>query len=109
MINNKSKYSLMLDSEVTDTYGSNYPDLTTFGINNFSVTTRGTDRKLSYNDCLRFFDVTKEVYGVYNFYDDITLWLNDIEYISDTDTNFERDIKLYSKEDINTWFLKELT
>lgn len=106
---NKSKYTMMKDSDtVTDENGQKYPDLTTLGINNFIVNNKPIDHQLNYNDCLRFFDLTNSLYGSYDFYDDVTLWLNDIEYISDTDTNFEKYIKLFTKTDLDAWFIQEL-
>ena len=104
----RSKYMLMKESEVTDGAGKKYPDLATFDINNFIVNTKAIEHKLNYNDCLRFFDLTKSFYGEYDFYDDVTMWLNDILYMPDTDTNFEKTIKLYAKPDIDNWFIKEI-
>lgn len=101
----KSKYLLMQESEVTDELGNKYPDLATFVINKFTPTVKGIDYPLTYPNCLRFFDLTYDAYQDFNFYDDITLWLNDVEYISDTDTNFDRYIKFYAKTDLNKWLL----
>ena len=98
----------MTDSIVKDENGNSYPDLATFDINRFIVNSRPIERKLSYNDCLRYFDVSNAFYGEYDFYDDISLWLNDILYITDTDTNFEKITKFYTKQDIDAWFIKEL-
>ena len=105
---NKSKYLMMSDSEVTDENGNKYPDLFTFGINKFVVNTKPIDHQLNYNDCLRFFDLTNSLYGSFDFYDDITTWLNDIEYIADEENNFQKYIKLFSKTDIDSWFINEI-
>ena len=101
----KDKYMTMKASEVTDEYGNLYPDLATFPINEIDITTRPVARQLTENDCLRFFDLIYTYYSVFTLYDDLTLWLNDILYISDTDTNFNKNIKLYTKQDIDSWFL----
>jgi hypothetical protein len=107
MVNKKTKYDLMRDSPIaTDTYGNFYADLTTFPINYFSVSAKPTTAQLSENDCLRFCDYIKKVYGQYEFYDDILLWLNDVEYITDTEANFEKYLKNYSMSDISVWYRK---
>jgi hypothetical protein len=113
----KSKYMLMKESTVTDGFGNNYPDLATFKINDFVPKARGIDYQLSEYDCLRFFTLSYQFYSDYNFYDDITLWFNDILWISDIrhtsdrdyqldmGGNFERYLKFYNKQDIDSWLL----
>lgn len=104
----KSKYLLMKDSSQSDEFGNKYPDLTTFPINEFTPQTKAIDYELSSNDCYRFFDLINSYYGSFDFYDDITLWLNDIEYISKEEDNFEKYIRLFQKKDLDRWFLSNV-
>ena len=104
----KSKYNLMKNSIVTDDNGNFYPDLATFPINDIIITKKPIEHSLTYNDCLRFFDLSQSYYGQFDFYEDIVLWLNDIEYISDEENNFEVILKLYTKQDIDAWYIKNL-
>lgn len=102
---NKSKYQMMKESIVTDENGNPYPDIATFPLQSFIATSKPLEVKLSYVDTQRFFDLTYRFYESFDFYDDITLWLNDIDYISDSEENFEKIIKIYSKIDIDNWYL----
>lgn len=103
----KNKYDLMDSSEVTDENGNNYPDLATFPLNQLRLTERPTDYKLAQNDLYRFFDLCYDYYGSFDFYDYLTLWLNDITDISNED-NFEKSIKFYGKNDIDNWYIENL-
>ena len=101
----KNKYQMMKESIVTDNNGNPYPDLATFPLDSFISTSKPIDVKLTYKDTQRFFDLTYDFYDSFDFYDDITLWLNDITYISDSDANYQKIIKIYSKIDIDNWYL----
>ena len=103
----KNKYQLMDYSEVTDENGNNYPDLATFPLNQLRIKERPTDYKLTQNDIYRFFDLCYEYYNSFDFYDYLTLWLNDITDISD-ENNFEKSIKFYGKNDIDKWYIENL-
>jgi hypothetical protein len=94
-------------SEVTDKNGDFYPDITTFPINEIRLTQKPRDYKLEYNDLFRFFNLAYEFYGSFDFYDNLTLWLNNINDISNED-NFEKIIKLYPKTDIDKWFVDNI-
>ena len=98
-----NKYQLMNESEVTDEYGNNYPDLATFPINEIRITQKPANYKLTHNDLYKFFNLTYEYYNNFDFYDFITLWLNDITEISNPD-NFGKEIKFYGKTDIDNWY-----
>ena len=100
----KNKYQMMRDSEVLDKDGNAYPDLATFPIESFVVNTKPMTHHLTQLNVERFFNLIYDVYNSFDLYDDITLWLNDIEYISDKN-NFGREIKLYSKIDLNNWYI----
>ena len=103
----KSKYQLMDASEVTDEYGNNYPDLATFPLNELRLTQKPADYKLNYNNIYRFFVLTYEYYEDFNFYDNLTLWLNDITDISE-ESNFQKNILLYPKNDIDNWYASHI-
>ena len=102
-----NKYDLMNESEVTDEFGNNYPDLATFPLNELRITQKPTFYKMDYNDIYRFFDLTHDYYDKFEFYDYITLWLNDITEISNED-NFQREIKFYGKNDLDKWYKEHL-
>lgn len=102
-----SKYQLMDSSIVTDEHGNNYPDLATFPLNEMRITQKPSDYKLTQNDLCKFFNLTYEYYGNFNFYDNIILWLNDINDIA-SDENFEKNIKLYGKNDIDSWYKENI-
>lgn len=99
---------MMKESVVTDDDGNPYPDIATFPLQDFVVTSKPLETKLSYQDTQRFFDFTYNFYGSFDFYDDITLWLNNIDYISDYHNTFQKNIKIYSKIDIDNWYLSSI-
>jgi hypothetical protein len=103
----KSKYQLMDSSSVMDKNGDFYPDLATFPLNQMRMTEKPRDYKLKYNDLYKFYDLAYEFYDSFDLYDYLTLWLNDITDISD-ESNFERTINLYGKNDIDNWYIENL-
>ena len=103
----KTKYQLMESSVVTDKDGNNYPDLATFPLNSLRVTQKPSDYKLNQNNIYRFFDLMYEYYNDFDFYDYITLWLNDITDIANEE-NFQKNLKFYSKSDLDTWYQEYL-
>lgn len=100
----KTKYEMMQPSEITDFFGKNYPDLATFQIGNFETTIKPMDYKLAQIDTERFYDTIYSFYGTFAFFDDIILWLNDVDWISNSDENFQKTIKIYATTDINNWY-----
>ena len=104
---NRTKYQLMESSVVTDKDGNNYPDLATFPLNELRMTEKPTDYKLNQNNIYRFFDLCYNYYGSFELYDYLTLWLNDINEIAD-ENNFGKNIKFYSKNDIDNWYLENM-
>lgn len=100
----KSKYQLMKDGVYIDEFGNNYPDLATFPIETFTNEIKPIVRELTYNDTQRFFDLSYAFYKDFDFYDDFTLWINNIDQISDSDNTFGKKILLYDKNDIDIWF-----
>lgn len=103
----KTKYQLMDASCVTDKNGDFYPDLATFPLNQLRISEKPSDYKLTQNDLVKFFNLTYQYYGTFDFYDNLTLWLNDINDISDDD-NFEKTIKFYGKNDIDNWYVENM-
>jgi len=103
----KNKYQLMRNSEFTDSDGNNYPDLSTFPLETLVINTKPLNYSLTENDCLRFFDLIYKYYGNFDFYDDMILWLSDVEDIT-LESNFERKINLISKKDLDSWYLSSL-
>jgi hypothetical protein len=103
----KNKYQLMNASVVTDENGDFYPDLATFPLNEMRITERPTDYKLTQNNLYKFFDLCYDYYNSFDLYESLTLWLNDINDISNED-NFEKSIKFYGKNDIDKWYIENL-
>ena len=103
---NKSKYDLMGISEVVDSDGNNYSDVATFEFDKLIFNTKPSSYTLTYNDTQRFFDCVYNLYGEFDFYDDVLLWVNDILDIIDDETYFNKTIKLPSKNDMDEWYLK---
>lgn len=104
----KSKYQLMAESVVTDSEGNAYPDLATFPIEDMDVTVKPALYELTEMNTERFFDLIYQWYGAFDFYDDIILWLNNIRHISDSEENFEKKIQMFSKQDLDDWFVKNM-
>lgn len=100
----KTKYKMMQLSEVSDDFGNNYPDLATFQIGHFVTTIKPMEYQLNQSDVERFYQVSDDFYGAFYFYDDILLWLNDVDWISDDEIWFNKKIKIYSKTDIDNWY-----
>ena len=103
----KSKYQLMDCSCVTDENGNYYPDLATFPLDRIRVTEKPREYNLVQKDLYRFYDLMYEFYGTFNFYDYLTLWLNDINDISNEE-NFNRQITLYGKNDLDKWYIENM-
>lgn len=102
----KTKYQLMDNSSVTDSNGDYYPDLATFPIDKLRTNYKPSNYNLNENDIYRFYNLTNEYYGSFDFYDYMTLWLNDIRIISEDD--FNKTIKFYDQKDLDDWFLENL-
>jgi hypothetical protein len=99
----KNKYNLMQESSiVTDTYGNYYPDLATFDINYFIPSSKPLAYKLLYNDIYRFDLLINSYYTSFDLYDDLTLWLNDIPYL--TISGLQQTIYFYAKADIDSYY-----
>ena len=103
----KNKYQMMRNSIVMDSEGNNYPDLTTFPLETLVINNKPLEYSLTEVDTLRFFDLIYKYYDSFNFYDDIILWLSDIEDIT-LEYNFQKKIKLLSKKDLDSWYLSSL-
>lgn len=102
-----NKYQLMNDSNVTDEYGNNYPDLATFPLNELRLTQKPANYELTECDLYRFFDLSYNYYDKFDFYDYITLWLNDINEIGN-EKNLGKSIKFFGKNDLDKWYAEHL-
>ena len=104
----KSKYDVMSPSDtVTDNNGSFYPDISTFPINKFSPSVKYLNYSLTYGDIYRFDQLINGLFGSFDFYDDFSLWISDVAFLS-LDSNFEAPMKFYTKSDIDNWYSKNL-
>lgn len=101
----KTKYELMGISDYKDDDGNNFPDLATFELDKLVYSTKPSSYTLNYNDTQRFFDCVYSLYGEFDFYEDILLWMNDILDIID-EKYFDKTISLPSKNDMDDWYLK---
>ena len=99
----KSKYNLMAASTVTDTYGNYYPDIATFNINSFMPSNKPLKYQLNSTDVYRFDTLINSYYANFDLYDDLTLWLNDIPYL--TSGYIEKNIYFYNKSDLDNWYI----
>lgn len=106
----KDKYDLIRSSNVVmDEHGDSYPDNATFMIEDIKFTVEPYIYKLTENDTQRFFDLCYEFYETYDsFYEDLILWLNDIDDISDTESNYGKEIKFYTKNDLDNFYQNNL-
>lgn len=99
-----TKYLVMQESvEYSDEFGNTYPNVFSFPIRNFAYSETPTQYNLTEIDIQRF-DLL--VYSFYNtsIYDDIVLWLNNINHISDTPIG--TTIYLPTKNDIDAFYRK---
>ena len=105
----RNKYQCMKTSDVvTDKDGNPFPDLATFVINEFQPSAKPTTIALSQRNTERFFDLIYEFYTAFDYYDDIILWLNDILNISDSQNTFQKEVKMFSKIDIDNFYLSSV-
>lgn len=95
----------MRESEVCDEDGKAYPDLATLSFDQFITSSKPIEVQLTYKDTQRFFDLIYSFYNSFDYYDDIILWLNDVTYISDSGENFQKKIKMYSKIDVDNFYI----
>lgn len=107
MATSRNKYMIMEQSTQTDSFGNNYPDLTTFPINDFIPSEKSRPYRTDENDIYRFDLPIGLYYNNFNLYDDISLWLNDIPYLSDDDY-IGTEVLFYQKADIDKFFVSNL-
>lgn len=105
---NRSKYDLIKGSTTAyDDDGNAFPDLATFSINEFRATESPFIGGLDEQSTFRFDILTYAYYGTFQFYDLFSLWINDIPHIS-TDDNISKNIMLFSKQDIETFYINNI-
>jgi hypothetical protein len=107
MIGGKSKYDLMSPGEVTDSNGNYYPDLTSFPINDFVPSVKGRPYNMVSVDPYRIDLKVGAYYGSFDYYDLMTLWLNDIPYLADDDY-IGTDLYFFQKQDLDAFYLDKL-
>lgn len=99
---NKNRYLLTKESSVyKDTYGNKYPDIFTFPIKKLKITEIPYTYVLTEVDIYRFDLLIYSYYGSPD-YDDIVLWYNNIEHISDVLPG--TSIELPVKNDIDKFY-----
>jgi hypothetical protein len=100
----KTKYLTMEQSSVyTDDSGNFYPDIFTFNIENFQMNDVPLKYALSEQDIYRFDLLISNYYGKSD-YDDLVLWVNNLEHIADKQPG--DTIYLPSKNDITEYYRK---
>lgn len=77
---NTTRYTLMNESNVVDTFGNPFPDLFTFPLEKFKITKATQKYVLTSNDIDRFDLLISAYYGTAD-YDDIVLIFNQINLI----------------------------
>ena len=90
-------YQTMNNSE-----SSEFPDVMTFPVNNFVYTEIPTKVVVTENNIIRFDLFVYNFYGV-SYYDDLILWLNNIEFKDDLIIG--QELLLPIKRDLDRFFI----
>lgn len=101
----RTRYEIMKASNQTNSDGNNYPDVMTFPIEKFVFTDPGKNHILTRSDLDRFDILCIREYGV-SYYDDIVLWLNNIDNLKNVTPG--NTIFLPTKRDLDRFFTKNL-
>jgi hypothetical protein len=98
----KSKYLTIKKSDVyTDENGNAYPDIFSFPNDKLTLTRKAQKYILNANDIARFDTLISSYYGIAD-YDDLVLWINEINYIGDVAIGTE--IILPDKNDLDDFY-----
>jgi len=101
-MSNNTKYLTISESAVyTDSLGNKFPDIFTFNIDKFKTTEASLNYVLNAVDIYRFDLLIVNYYGS-SYYDDMVLWLNNIEHIADVVPG--TIILLPSKKDLDDYY-----
>jgi len=101
----RNRYEVMKESDQVNTDGNKYPDVMTFPIEKFLYTNTAKKYILRRFDLDRFDLLCIREYGV-AYYDDIILWLNNIDNLKNAVPG--QEILLPSKRDLDRFFSKYL-
>lgn len=101
----RTRYMTLSESDQINKSGNKYPDLMSFPIDRFQYTDTEKEYILSETDLDRFYMVCYRYYGV-PYYDDIVLWLNNIDSIHDVEPG--RTVRLPSRRDLDRFMVKNL-
>jgi len=97
---NRTRYIIIKDSDtVADDFGTPYPDIFTFPINEFVNQDPIAQRTMSDDDVYRMDHTMLSTYGRVDYYDEMTLWLNGLFEL--VDTYIGTKLGLYSKRDLD--------
>jgi len=101
----RSRYDLLKESIQTNDEGITYPDIMSFPINKYKPRFASREYGVTEPDIDRFYIVCYKTYGV-SFYDDLVLWLNNIDTVHNIkpgDTIFLPD-----KRDLDRFYIQYL-
>ena len=101
----RSRYDLILESEIKSERGTNYPDIMTFPIQDFKFNDAPFEYHLQKTDIERPDLFAVKMYGTAEF-DDIIFWLNGIANIDDAEVN--QKILIPSPDDMEKFYLDNI-
>jgi len=99
----RNRYQLLKESSQTNSKGNPYPDIMSFPIEKFSYTGTTREYYLTQTDIDRIDILCYREYGV-TYYDDIILWLNNIDSLHNVAPGTK--ISLPSKKDLDRFMIK---
>lgn len=101
----KSRYQLMKPSNEKNSMGNEYPDVMTFPIEKFKFVDKPREHIITEPERDRFYFVCYREYGV-AYYDDIVLWLNNIDSLHNIEPGLT--VLLPSKRDMDKFFIRNM-
>ena len=101
----RTRYDTIKPSSQINLKGNQYPDLMSFPIDKFKFTEISKEYILTEPDIDRFYLVCYREYGV-SYFDDIILWLNNIDTIHDVTPG--TSIQLPAKKDLDRFIIRNL-
>lgn len=99
----RSKYKTIKPSTQINSKGNPYPDMMSFPIEKFSFTGTSKEYFLTQTDIDRIDLLMFREYGS-TYYDDLVLWLNDIDSLKNVSPGLK--ITLPSKRDLDRFIVK---
>lgn len=101
----RSRYKTLKESTQTNSKGNPYPDVMSFPIEKFTFTGTGKEYYLTQTDIDRIDLLCYREYGV-SYYDDMVLWLNDIDSLHNIVAGTK--ILLPPKRDLDRFMIKNM-